>query len=335
MRPDPPRLAEPQVTSRIKSKVTKARRKLKPPKEASASATPAQSNETDNIPSQEDLLTILLFKTRQEKRNRDAAKALLQAKEAELERVQQASEVLRTQVEELSHRANAQREELAKHQRVLPALKIKARKLTDFVAGLTTDHNNLRNNAEAIQQKQEELIKEQSDVKTVIVEARKALECRDTDTAKKLGEARAYIAKLEQQAEDQHHQDGDTTSQLEAEQERSGRLEQEIFNISGIQREMVELLRGLRQATAEKLDEILTQPPPTISISDEGQKQANNILDRCSEILAEIKAAQSARPEDLRRLDNSVSDYAEKYETPDLLVQCTDSREGLTDHSCT
>ncbi|MCJ1245368.1 hypothetical protein MMC30_002572 [Trapelia coarctata] len=312
MRPDPPRPAEPQMMPQMKSKVTKTRRKSKTSKTREP-VTPAQSNDTDTVPSQEDLLTILLFKTRQEKRNRDAAKALLQAKEAEVERVQQASEVLRTQMEELSQRESAQREELAKYQTVLPALKIKARKLTDFVAGLTKDHNNLRSNAETIQQQQEELLSCQSDVKTDIAKAHKVLGCNVTNTKKIVAEARDYIAQLEQQVEDRQHQNNDTVSQLEAEQERSDRLEQEIFNISGAQQEMMELLRGLRKATAEKLDEILNQPPSTIPTSDGSQEQMNGILDRCSEILAAIKVVQSSRPDDLRRLDNSFSDYAERF----------------------
>ena len=317
MRPGPPHLAEPQVMPETKSKVNKTRRRFKAPKETHAPISPAQLDENNNVPSQEDLLTILLFKTRQEKKNRDAAKALLQSKEADLERVQQASEILRNQMKELSQRESAQGKELARYQNVIPALKIRARKLMDFVAGLTKDHNNLRSNAETIQQQQEELIKRHSEVKAFTAEAHKALRCSETNTAKRFREARDYIAKLEQQVEEQNHLNGDTTSRLEAEQERSDRLQQEIFNISGIQREMMELLNGLRQATAEKLDEILKQPPATMPVSDEGKEQATAILDRCSEILAEIKAAKDAGPEDLLRLDNSFSDYAEQYVTLD------------------
>jgi len=311
-RPGPSRPVEPHPVSSTTSRVTKGRRKSKALKDTRVPPVPAHSNETNPVPSQEDLLTILLFKTRQEKRNRDAAKAVLQAKEAELERVAEAFETLRTQMEGLTQRESAQREELGKYQQVLPALKGKAKKLDAFMTALTKDYNMLRINAETIHKQQEHLCMNQSDVKRAITEAREALGANKTDKAKILAEARHYIAKLEQQVQDQERRNDDTLCRLEAEHERSHRLEQEISNVTTTQQEMMELLHSLRRAMTDKLDEILKQPSPILPLPDANSEHPNGLLDRCLEILEEIKVAQGARPEDMQRLDNSLSDYAEK-----------------------
>lgn len=311
-RPGPSRPVKPHAMSSTSSRVTKGRRKSKVRKGIHVLPKPVHSNDTDSVPTQEDLLTILLFKAQQEKRNRDAAKAMLQAKEAELERATQASEILRIQMEELVRRESAQREELGKYRQVLPALKGKAKKLDAFVTGLTKDYNMLRINAETIQKQQVHLCMNQSDVKKAITEAREGLRANKTDKAKILAEARHYIAKLEQQVQDQEHRNYDTLGRLEAEQERCHRLEIEISNVTTTQQEMMELLRSLRQAMTDKLDDILKQPSPTIPLPDASSEHPNGLLDRCLEILEEIKAAQGARPDDLQELDDSLSDYAEK-----------------------
>lgn len=312
VRPSSPHTALIHEISHHQSKVTKTRRKPKPSK-ASLSGPPIRANRTDDspIPSKEDLLTVLLFRTQQEKRARDIEKAHQQAREAEHHRTEEAFALLRSQMEQVSQREKAKGAELARYAKALPGLKDKAKKLEDYLKGLTNDYHKLRDDSVMIHRQQESLQDDKTDIFTSIREAREAIARRPSVTTEVLADARHRLDILEQRNEAQASQAEKDAELLQAEQDRNQRLEQELSKVNTSQGQMVELLQSQRAELMEKLSETLINSAPVNSLSNDDQRHMKDMLAHCFALLKEVKETQNPRPEDLEKLDESVKGYAQ------------------------
>ncbi|MCJ1435994.1 hypothetical protein MMC27_005372 [Xylographa pallens] len=288
-------------------RVTKIRRKLRNSRPLHGLDSSAQRPVSETMPTEEDLLQILLYRNQQEKKARDTARAVQQARDAELQNIKQAYALLRSQMEEVSNRQKAQQTELAKYEKILPGWKIKVRKLEDYLKGLTNDHHKLRDDAQSIQRQQLLLWTDKTNILTRIEEARSAFGCHVPGAANIISEARHHIDFLKGQNDAQALRAQKDAELLEAEQERSQRLEQEISKISLNQQQMMELLHTQRLELMDKLSETLTTSA-TVLVSEPSNDQActRDMLDQCIKMLQEIKTIEHVEPDDVERLDSSI-----------------------------
>ena len=300
-----------------RSRVAKVRRKSKTLRHLPGHEAPAQSFPSETMPTEEDLLQILLYRKQQEKKARDFAKAVHQTKEAELQNTKRAYTLLRSQMEEVSKREILQRTELAKYEKVLPGWKIKARKLEDYLKGLTNDHHKLRDDAQSMQRQQLVLRNEKAVIIADIEEARSAIECHTPGITTILSEARHQIDLLNQSQQAQARRAQENAELLGIEQERSQKLEQEISKISSNQQQMIDFLHVQRSEMIEKLSEALKSKSTMLgSESVENQACTMHLLDRCTKMLEELKTIEYTQTDDLQRLDSSIKGYAQQYVFP-------------------
>ncbi|MCJ1404571.1 hypothetical protein MMC11_007797 [Xylographa trunciseda] len=301
-------------TSDDRSKVVKIRRKPKNSRPMPSQDVPAQRPMSESMPTQEDLLQILLYRNQQEKKARDVAKAVQQAKDSEFQNMQQAYALLRSQMEDISKRDKVQQAELAKYEKVLPGLKIKARKLEDYLKGLTNDHQRLRDDAQSIQRQQHLLQTGKVDIMTDIGKARSIIELHTPGAAKIVSEARHHIRLTTQRHDAQVLRAQENADLLEAEQERGRSLEQEMSKISVNQQQMIELLHAQRSELMEKLTEsIASGSAALISETTEDQACTRNMLVECINMLQEFKTMEYVEPDIIGRLDTSIKGHAENF----------------------
>jgi SMC interacting uncharacterized protein involved in chromosome segregation len=180
------------------------------------------STEAGSTPSQEELRIFMLFRARQDKLARDTAK---QAKESELEEAKTAYELLRQQLEELTRQDRAQKAALSKYQKCVPALKVKARKLQEYLIGLSKDHKNLRDDAVAIQEQQKSLQANRQEVGSSICDVQKVLQTTNVNNSKVLMGARHEVDRVRQSLVDQKRQIEQYVERLRSEEERNSRLQ--------------------------------------------------------------------------------------------------------------
>ena len=313
IRTAPTNSTEPPEIPWTPSRVTKTWKKPKVPRTLQNLAAQTQPDMLGSEPGPEDLLTILLFRARQDKKARALAKAIQQAKEAELENMNHAYTLLKAQMQELSQREQAQQAELVKYQKALPGWKTKLRRLDEYVKGLTNDHNKLRDDASIIQDQQQNLKTGRDEIAASIKEARETFGRTSANTTKILIGAKQRINKLERRVEEQNTRHEENMNRLDAERAHKNKLEQDVSRIAASQQQIEGLLRTERQAMIEKLDELFSKPlatESTESVPSDFQKHTWDMLDRVLGLLTEIKAIDKANPEHLLRIDETITDFA-------------------------
>ena len=295
-----------------RSKVGKIRRKPKNSRSLYGPDTLAHRPLSETMPTAEDLLQILLYRNQQEKKARDTAKAVQQARDAELQNTKQAYALLRSKMEEVSKREKTQQTELTKYEKALPGWKVKARKLEDYLKGLSNDHHKLRDDAQSIQRQQLLLRTDKANIMKRIEEAHSAFGRHVPGAANIISEARHHIDFLNKQHDAQALRAEKDAELLGAEQERSQRLEQEISKISSNQKQMIELLHTQRLELMEKLRETLTTSSAVL-VSEPSNDPActQDMLDQCIQMLQDIKTIKHVKPDDMERLDSSIQGYVE------------------------
>jgi hypothetical protein len=306
-----PQAAQSLEIPRVPSRIARSRRKARLSRTLlmSTDSVPL-SAEAGSSPSQEELLTFMLFRARQDKLARDTAK---QTKETELEEAKAAYELLRQQLEELTRQDRAQKAALSKYEKCVPALKVKARKLQEYLAGLSNDHNNLRDDAVAIREQQKGLQANRQEVSSSICDVQKVLQSTNVNNTKVLMDARHEIDMLRQSLDDQKRQIEQHVDRLRSEEERNSRLQQDLSNISRKQQQMVELFQAQGEVMTKRLADVLDKSLDTEPISPEFRQQIGNSLHRCIELLSEIKDTEQVTPQNLQELDTSIKGYTEQY----------------------
>ncbi|MCJ1282312.1 hypothetical protein MMC26_001635 [Xylographa opegraphella] len=291
--------------SEDRSKVAKIRRKPKNSRPMYGLEPLAQSPVSKTMPTEEDLLQILLHRNQQGKKTRDTAKAVQQARDAELHNIKQAYALLRSQMEGVSKREKAQQIELAKYEKVLPGWKIKARKLEDYLKGLTNDHHKLRDDAHSIQRQQLLLQTDKVTIMTRIEEAHSAFGRHVPGGATDvILEARHHIELLNQQHDAQALRAQKDAELLGVEQKRSQRLEQEISKISSNQQQVIELLHTQRLELMEKLSKTLTTSTAVLASEPSNDQACTwDMLNQCIKMLQEFRTSKHVEPEDMERLN--------------------------------
>ena len=287
---------------------TKFRRK-KPPSTTVNPETLSKSATAESSPSQEDLLNILLFRSQQEKRARDAAKAAQQAKAAELEELQVRYARLNTLTQKLQNDERSRDALLEKYQKVVPGWKEKVKKLDGYLTGLTNDHHKLRDGAKEIQKQQDSLRADGLAIRASLGETQGLLEQRHSGSKGILDKAKREIEALENAVRNQKAQLSEASELLDHERERNQRLEERLSEISNGQKRIMDLDLTHCQTVVDKLDELIsyTQQPPSECQTNE-KLQIKDMLDRCVSLLEEVGTLQTVKPSDLDNLKMSVKE---------------------------
>lgn len=133
-----------------RTKVTKAKQKRRPQARRAKDGAVAQRS-LDSPPSEEDLLNLLAYRYKKDCETNANREAILQAKNLEVEELRRNQNSLERYLAESEKNVTLQEKELGRYKE---AISKKVGKLTKFVNGLAKDHNQLRDDAKLMLEKQ-------------------------------------------------------------------------------------------------------------------------------------------------------------------------------------
>ena len=304
----------PQRSHRAPSNVSKSRRKPKATGGPKIARNLPQNLGISPNPSDEDLLSLLIFRYRREQQERDAERARRLAKDAELEDIKDVSNLLHRQLQTVQEREKVQQVELRKLHAIMPKWENRIQKLKDYVKGLTNDHNRLRDGAKHIDEQRRDVAADKSVIGAMLGDAHHAVELSRSQCQHILDKAKHQIVLLSRTIEDQEIRLQEDTELLQVERDRNQRLEDELSRITDSHRGLIKASDESRKALEAKLDEVLSQNNVSIVPSQSNSEvHCRDMLTQCIYLLQEVRNTDVVKPHDLRKLDQSIKSYAKKY----------------------
>lgn len=302
--------------------VTKTRRKKQ-------SSVPNRGpSHSHNSPTEEDLLNVLLYKRKQAAQEREKIQESQQAKDAELQRSIQIINELYAQLQDVSQRYSEKEAELARIKACKPGWESKLKKLSDYVKGLTNDHNRLRDDAKLIREQQTSVLKDKNDLFGTLREVYQASQKENARSNQVVTEARHDLEMLEQTMQHQQLKIREEEALLVSERLRSSHLEEEIsaFTTSGA--ELQESLAQHREAITEKINDLLTTTSQHVQATpaEASQDDLRPMLEQCITLIEALpKPDVGVKPADFQQLEDSVRMYFEGRVASLPLVRNTNS----------
>ena len=312
----------------MKIRKTKSRKKTKPPDILDQPEKAACLTTDSEGPSQQDLLTVLMFRIQQDKHARDAEKALRIAKDAELDKSKLACKELEARLQfmlskekeqnarlqSMISRGKEQDAQLSKYQKALPGWKSNIQKLQGYLQGLTNDHNKLRDDAKVIQKQQESLQNEASIIHDALKETHAEIR-QETDSRMKIVTGtRRLISDQQQILDNRQVQLDEKADLLHYERERNQRLEDRVSITSQNHQQVMDCIISYRKVVSSRLDDLLKASQNTATKSKtEEDNHTKSMLNQCLVILGELGSKQSLKLEDLHNLDSSIHTHIDRY----------------------
>ena len=260
------------------------------------------------VPHQVEILQILAFRAKQERDAQQAMARSLEVQGKQLERIKSRYSDLQAQLDQGLERENAQKTELGRFKNLLSGLKGKAKKLDDYVKGLSNDHNKLRDDAISLRQQQESLHDDRRVIKTALADTHTTLQHVTSVDKGAIGEARLQLGNLQKVINQQHGQLMDKSDLLDNERKRLRTLEGELSRIATGQERMVEFMRNDQKELLKGIQTLLDQHQKVLQA--EGIKSAipPGALKYCVELLEQVHGKKNVQPEELYRLGESLQE---------------------------
>lgn len=242
------------ATATGRKRVTKSkpnpRPKVRRPKDEAV-----RQPDLDCTPSEEDLLNLLAYRYHKDREVKENDEAILRAKNLEVEELRRNLDNLEDHLAESERKITSQDKELGRYRE---AISKKVGKLTKFVNGLAEDHNQLRNDAKLIVQKQDvvradgiELI---ADVQGMRVLAQDWARRLTDNPGLSLREARQKIDQLEEVVGILNRELEDKSGLLAIERDRTVELEANIKLAGANHDEVKALMDRHHEGIVEKLN---------------------------------------------------------------------------------
>ena len=306
-------VATQPIPPRSSAKITKLRRRSKPMADSNAMRAP-QTGATKDALSYEDTLNVLLIRHRNERLEWEEARAVLKAKDIELQDLREISNAIYHQLQQVRQREKSQEAELSRFHTTMPQWESRVKRLSDYIQCLSKDHQALHEDARDIRSQQETLQADKLDISSKLIDVRHTVEQDQAKTKKVLVEARHHMGMLEQTVSNQEILLREDANLLDAERDRCQRLEIEISKMTTSHQQLSELLAEHGRITTEKLDDLLSKSEEVqIVTPSSSQDLVKPVLDEAVSLLKELRDADVIRPDDLHKLNASVRSYAEEY----------------------
>lgn len=290
----------PRVQARVLSKATNKQRKKRP----------SASNQ-NAIPTEGDLLQMLLYKHQQNDQERQVLLDTLQAKEAKYQELWAASEDLYSQYHDVSQKYSKSEGQLMKIKEAKPAWEKKIRKLSDYVKGLTNDHNRLRDDAKNIQERQQSVLTDKDSIFDTLRDVVKVTEERYSASKQQVTVARHDLEVLGKTVSNHQSQLHQEHALVLFERERNNRIEKQISTLTAGHAQLLITLTGHRDTITTNISEVLhsfeqvhaTTPPS-------GQDSLKPMLEQCILSLKYLSERESgAKPADLQQFNDTMRQH--------------------------
>ena len=298
-----------QTTTTNPSKVLKKRRQ-KPSTESGTNATtrphiaPAYN--------EEELLHLLMIRHRHSQRERENFHVAQQANEQDFQQLKNWASNLQAQLLETERRYSEKEAQLAKFKAAKPGWERKIKRLSDYVQGLTNDHNRLRDDARELQERSISILKEREVLVSAVQEARQNITKQHSSSVQVVTEARHGLEIREQTIQHQQSELDNLQKLLAAQRERNYRLESEVSAFAASYGQLSKQLSGHRDNIMGKITELLDKTEGFRSAAPlESQDHLNSLLEQCVVLLEKFQGAGVTKPEDFESLNDSMHGYFE------------------------
>ena len=298
-----------QATTTNPLKVIKKRRR-KPNTESSTNA--ATRPHVAPVYNEEELLHLLMIRHRHAQRERETFQVAQQAKEQEFQQLKNWASDLQAQLHQIECRYSEKEAQLAKFKATKPGWERKIRRLSEYVQGLTNDHNRLRDDARELQDRSSSILKEREVLVSAVHEARQNIAKQHSNSVQVVTEARHGLEMREQTIQHQQSELHDLQNLLAAERERSDRLENEVSAFAASYGQLLKQLSGHRDSIMGRITELLDKTEDfRAAAPPESQDHLHSLLEQCVALLEKFQSAGAAKPEDFESLNDSMHGYFE------------------------
>ena len=262
----------------------------------------------DHAYTEEDLLKLLMYRRRQGQQELEYFRATQHQKEAEIQTLRDLSNDLDAQLQEVIQREAQKTVELSKVNATKSIWEDRIKRLVDYVKGLTNDHKRLREDANELYKQHEELFVTKTELQDTLDDARKSVEDQRLRAQQYETEARHTIESLQQTVQNQSTQIRSDENLLAAERERSNRLDDHISRITTSHEHLVDLFAGHRNNIAGKIDELMHHAQCVVSPVEaaDSNDSINPMLEQCVGMLHELHEADTVKPRDLQKLNDTM-----------------------------
>ena len=296
-------------------KITKPRRKKA--QMAPAIEGPPPRLKSKNAYTDDDLLRLLLYRRSHGQQELDNLKATQHHKEAEIQRLHDLIKSLSSQLEEAIQREAQKNTELSELKANKPIWEGKIKRLSDYLKGLTNDHKRLREDASDLHKLYNDVTIDGKVLQDTMKDIYNSIEQQSVRSQQFKDKARHEIETLTQTVEHQSTKLLSDETLLMAERERSNRLETQISKITVSHGHLLELFAGHRDTITSKIDDLLEQAQSIVLPSNGSDSDSNDsirpMLEQCVEMLSMLHKADTIKPEDLRKLNNTMDSFVEGY----------------------
>ena len=312
-----PVIEKPNGAARVRSKDAKAERQ----DEEQSQARLVRSSPGNTPPPEEDLLRMLLYKHKENSREHERLQQALQAKETEYRDLYAASEDLYSQLQKMTQRCEGNQKQLNKIKEAELRWSNKVQQLSDYIKGLTNDHNRLRDDAEDIRKRQGSVAQDKTSMLETLREVQETTEARYSRSKHQIIEARRELLSLRQDFANQGMQLGQEKVALSAEKENNGRLQEQFSTLTSNQVELLENFKIDRDSITAKITNLLQKfDQAQASSLQTTQNDLRPLLEQCISMIKDISHCNDGvQPADLHQLNESLRSQLNEYDFPVLI----------------
>ena len=309
--PSPKTAQEPSELSRAGNHNNAADARAKKRKQAPVlnHAKTHKSSRQDVTPPEGDLIQMLFDKHQESDRERAELLRSLKVKEAEYQELFGATEDIYTQLEDMKKQFSDSEAKLARIAKAKPEWESKVKKLSDYIKGLTNDHNRLRDDANSIRDRQGAISQEKQSILETLRNVHQASEERHITSKRLVTEARHEMESLAHLMNDQRTQMQRGEELLKLEQEDKKSIEENFAAATAVQARLIDTLGNQCDMIPAKLTEVVaklerihaTTPPSS-------QDHLQPLLEQCISMIQQLSSNESgAAKKDIQTLNDSVS----------------------------
>ena len=266
---------------------------------------------------EDDLLRLLMYRRRQGQQELEYFKTTQNQKEAEILRLREIINNISNELQEVSRRETHTSAELSRIKANNATWKSKIKRLSDYVNGLTNDHQRLREDADKLQQHCADLFVAGKELHDTFEGAQRSVEQERIRSQSFKDDARHSIERLGQIIQDQRTQLQANEVLLTGEKERSCRLEDQISGINASHEQLLQVFTGHRDTITGKIDNLLHQAKSIVLPNKAPEPHSQNLmmpmLEQCISMLHKLHEADTVKPEDLGKLNDAMDSFVRGY----------------------
>ncbi|KAL2044661.1 hypothetical protein N7G274_002435 [Stereocaulon virgatum] len=283
----------------------------------------------------EDMLLLLMNRIRQDRRERDATQAALEASNRQCQMFAALSSDLDARLHDTTKLCSEKEAQLSKIKAARPGWETKIKKLSEYVQGLTNDHNRLRDDARNIREQSSIIFKEKKCLHDALQEMSQMTTEQGSKSRKLVIEARRDLEMLQRKVQHQQSDIHNKQELLVAERAHNIQLEGQISDFAaGAARHeyLAGLLLGHRDVITRKIDEFLEKADfSKAATPGESQDHLRLMLEQCLTVLTNLKVHDAAKPDKYDKLQDSMRGYFDSI-TQSIESCAQNSTTMIADH---